>query len=97
MKTITVKFTICDKKYHMTLTFNLFAKARVCLYEECEKRKNITPLKNIPVIVQYTGIREEALLKARILMQRLNKASISQSRQAQKHTLYRGDFNEKND
>ena len=39
---ITVKFALGDKKYHMTLTFNLFTKARVCLYEEYEKNKNIT-------------------------------------------------------
>lgn len=58
MKTITVKFTICDKKYLMILTFNLFTKGRVCLYEEYEKKKNITPLKIIPVTVQYTGTRE---------------------------------------
>lgn len=66
----------------MTLTFNLFTKVMVCLYEECEKKKNITPLKNIPVTVQYTGIREAVLLKARILIQRLNKSSICKRRQA---------------
>ena len=73
MKTITVKFTICDKKYLMILTFNLFTKARVCLYEEYEKKKNITPLKIIPVTVQYTGIGDLILLKAKILMQRLKR------------------------
>lgn len=73
IKTITVKFALGDKKYHMTLTFNLFTKVRVCLYEECEKKKNITPLKNTPVTVQYTGIREAVLLKARILIQRLKR------------------------
>lgn len=73
IKTVTVKFTLSDKKYHMTLTFNLFTKVRVCLYEECEKKKNITPLKNIPVTVQYTGIREAVLLKAIILIQRLKR------------------------
>ncbi len=73
MKTITVKFTICDKKYLMILTFNLFTKVRICLYEEYEKKKNITPLKIIPVTVQYTGIGELILLKAKILMQRLKR------------------------
>lgn len=73
MKTITVKFTICDKKYLMILTFNLFTKVRVCLYEEYEKKKNITPLKIIPVTVQYTGIGALILLKAKILMQRLKR------------------------
>ncbi len=73
MKTITVKFTICDKKYLMILTFNLFTKVRVCLYEEYEKKKNITPLKIIPVTVQYTGIGDLILLKAKILMQRLKR------------------------
>ena len=73
MKTITVKFTICDKKYLMILTFNLFTKVRVCLYEEYEKKKNITPLKIIPVTVKYTGIGELILLKAKILMQRLKR------------------------
>ena len=73
MKTITVKFTICDKKYLMILTFNLFTKVRVCLYEEYEKKKNVTPLKIIPVTVQYTGIGDLILLKAKILMQRLKR------------------------
>lgn len=73
MKTITVKFTICDKKYLMILTFNLFTKVRICLYEEYEKKKNITPLKIIPVTVQYTGIGDLILLKAKILMQRLKR------------------------
>ena len=73
MKTITVKFTICDKKYLMILTFNLFTKVRVCLYEEYEKKKNITTLKIIPVTVQYTGIGDLILLKAKILMQRLKR------------------------
>lgn len=73
MKTITVKFTICDKKYLMILTFNLFTKVRVCLYEEYKKKKNITPLKIIPVTVQYTGIWDLILLKAKILMQRLKR------------------------
>ena len=73
MKTITVKFMICDKKYLMILTFNLFTKVRVCLYEEYEKKKNITPLKIIPVTVQYTGIGDLILLKAKILMQRLKR------------------------
>ena len=73
MKTITVKFTICDKKYLMILTFNLFTKVRVCLYEEYEKKKNITPLKIIPVTVQYIGIGDLILLKAKILMQRLKR------------------------
>ena len=73
MKTITVKFAICDKKYLMILTFNLFTKVRVCLYEEYEKKKNITPLKIIPVTVQYTGIGDLILLKAKILMQRLKR------------------------
>lgn len=73
MKTITVKFTICDKKYLMILTFNLFTKVRICLYEEYEKKKNITPLKIIPVTVQYTGIGYLILLKAKILMQRLKR------------------------
>ena len=72
-KTITVKFTICDKKYLMILTFNLFTKVRICLYEEYEKKKNITPLKIIPVTVQYTGIGDLILLKAKILMQRLKR------------------------
>lgn len=73
MKTITVKFMICDKKYLMILTFNLFTKVRICLYEEYEKKKNITPLKIIPVTVQYTGIGNLILLKAKILMQRLKR------------------------
>lgn len=73
MKTITVKFTICDKKYLMILTFNLFTKVRICLYEEYEKKKNITPLKIIPVTVQYIGIGDLILLKAKILMQRLKR------------------------
>ena len=73
MKTITVKFTICDKKYLMILTFDLFTKVRICLYEEYEKKKNITPLKIIPVTVQYTGIGNLILLKAKILMQRLKR------------------------
>ena len=73
MKTITVKFTICDKKYLMILTFNLFTKVRICLYEEYEKKKNITPIKIIPVTVQYTGIGDLILLKAKILMQRLKR------------------------
>ena len=43
MKTITVKFTICDKKYLMILTVNLFTKVRACLYEEYDKKRSITP------------------------------------------------------